>query len=421
MQALLLAETPAHLRHRLGADTPRGAVSAMAGLAAAVEAFAVAETDLFALATRSRLAHLLPDADPERLRVVASGCARSLRAQLALLPAPPPPAAPAVRVVSTPGDLAPAQLQVSTLLTAPPAPPLLAQLTVGQARACLAAAALLRTAAAADQPHTQPLQRAADTLTRRARSLTDISTACTRVHGPPSAAGVRAVQQTGEVLRYLQHAAAGALPPTDTAAVTLALLDFTSAGGQLLTSIHRVTSARLHHRRLQGAEPGCHVAGVGGRQPAGASAAAAHRDQRRAGPRSRFRHRLGFRTPAPPAAAGPANAEPSAIRCRDLCAALDPRVVEDPHWPALAAALARAERAGVDVDAVARAAVDDRPLPAEHPARSLHYRLVDACDVALTPAPAGLLPAAAPPTTERLPIPPPAVTPAPGPRPAVPR
>ena len=63
---------------------------------------------------------------------------------------------------------------------------------------------------------------------------------------------------------------------------------------------------------------------------------------------------------------------------------LDPRLVTDPHFPALAAALDRVELAGVDVTA-SLAAATAKPLPDAHTARALHYQLIQICPAASSP------------------------------------
>jgi hypothetical protein len=72
-------------------------------------------------------------------------------------------------------------------------------------------------------------------------------------------------------------------------------------------------------------------------------------------------------------------------RWQRTCEALDPRLLADPHWPALAGALDRVELAGVDVTTTLNAAVTEGPLPDEHTARTLHYRLVQMSSAAATP------------------------------------
>ncbi|RBY81532.1 hypothetical protein [Blastococcus sp. TF02A-26] len=70
---------------------------------------------------------------------------------------------------------------------------------------------------------------------------------------------------------------------------------------------------------------------------------------------------------------------------RQLLARIDPRLVSGPDWLPLAAALARAEAAGYDVAARLPALAAAAPLPARHPARELHWRLLDDCAAALPP------------------------------------
>ena len=75
-------------------------------------------------------------------------------------------------------------------------------------------------------------------------------------------------------------------------------------------------------------------------------------------------------------------------RWQQTLAALDPRLLDDPHYPALAAALDRIQLAGADVPAslaAAAAAVAAQPLPDAHAARALHWHLVDLCPAAITP------------------------------------
>lgn len=61
---------------------------------------------------------------------------------------------------------------------------------------------------------------------------------------------------------------------------------------------------------------------------------------------------------------------------------IDARLVRDPDWLPLAAALTRAAAAGYDV-AVRLPALAAAPLPDRHPARELHWRLLDDCPDAL--------------------------------------
>lgn len=100
--------------------------------------------------------------------------------------------------------------------------------------------------------------------------------------------------------------------------------------------------------------------------------------------------------PQPAAAGGPEQARPlpsappppspSPTDWRGDCSAIDARLLDDPHWPALQAALSRAHHVGLDVPG-ALAQLTAQPLPDHHPARALHYRLVEVCDAALTEPP----------------------------------
>ncbi len=102
-------------------------------------------------------------------------------------------------------------------------------------------------------------------------------------------------------------------------------------------------------------------------------------------------------------------------RWREICAAIDPRIVEDPHWHVLAAALDRAADTGLPVAETLNAMTADQQPPVDHPARRLHYRLITICDAAATP-PSSVTTTAAPntPTVGRsIGTPPAARTPAP--------
>lgn len=63
----------------------------------------------------------------------------------------------------------------------------------------------------------------------------------------------------------------------------------------------------------------------------------------------------------------------------DLAHALDPRLTAGPDWLPLAAALTRADAAGYDVLDRLPVLAAAGPLPARHPARELHFRLLDDC------------------------------------------
>ncbi|CRK54637.1 TrwC relaxase [Rhodococcus sp. RD6.2] len=65
----------------------------------------------------------------------------------------------------------------------------------------------------------------------------------------------------------------------------------------------------------------------------------------------------------------------AASRWRPLAESVEPRLLKDPFWPELADRLAAARRTGVDVHALVRRAVADRPLPTDLPAAALWWRL----------------------------------------------
>jgi hypothetical protein len=62
---------------------------------------------------------------------------------------------------------------------------------------------------------------------------------------------------------------------------------------------------------------------------------------------------------------------------------IDPRLVHGPDWSPLAAALDRAAAAGYDIVRRLPALAAAAPLPDRHPARELHWRLLDDCPAAL--------------------------------------
>ena len=62
-------------------------------------------------------------------------------------------------------------------------------------------------------------------------------------------------------------------------------------------------------------------------------------------------------------------------RWAPLAARIEPRIAADPYWPTLADRFTAADRAGVDVAALAVAVGQERPLPDEQPAAALWWRL----------------------------------------------
>ncbi len=66
--------------------------------------------------------------------------------------------------------------------------------------------------------------------------------------------------------------------------------------------------------------------------------------------------------------------------------AIDPRITADAFWPALAARLDLAHRAGIDVPALLSGAADGGPLPDEQPAAALWWRLAGELDLGVLDA-----------------------------------
>jgi hypothetical protein len=67
----------------------------------------------------------------------------------------------------------------------------------------------------------------------------------------------------------------------------------------------------------------------------------------------------------------------SDARIAQLGEALHPGITTDPHWPTLAQQLYLADREGLN-EAYLRSIATARPLPIDHPAAALAYRLIDA-------------------------------------------
>jgi N12 class adenine-specific DNA methylase/SAM-dependent methyltransferase len=78
----------------------------------------------------------------------------------------------------------------------------------------------------------------------------------------------------------------------------------------------------------------------------------------------------------PQAATHPRPPSPS-DRWQHLFRRSHPDVLADPHWPALAAQIDRIATTGADIAALVTQVTAERQLPAEHPARSLDYRLAN--------------------------------------------
>ncbi|WP_216917397.1 MobF family relaxase [Nocardia noduli] len=65
----------------------------------------------------------------------------------------------------------------------------------------------------------------------------------------------------------------------------------------------------------------------------------------------------------------------AAARWAPLAQRIEPRLTEDPYWPVLAEHLTRAARTGTDIDTLVHTVAAERPLPDEHPAAALWWRL----------------------------------------------
>ena len=91
--------------------------------------------------------------------------------------------------------------------------------------------------------------------------------------------------------------------------------------------------------------------------------------------------------PAEPEATSPRpviTAEWAAGSWHDVGVAVDPRLVTDRYWPALAVALERAWRAGYDVQQHLSRLAGEQPLAADNPAYDLQYRVIRECPDAHT-------------------------------------
>lgn len=86
-----------------------------------------------------------------------------------------------------------------------------------------------------------------------------------------------------------------------------------------------------------------------------------------------------------PAAGGPVAPTLAGRRWAATVEAIDPRLLTDPHYPTLAAALDRVALAGEDVpETLVKAAAST--LPETHPARALHFHLTEVSEAAMLPA-----------------------------------
>src|SRR5581483_11717993 len=89
------------------------------------------------------------------------------------------------------------------------------------------------------------------------------------------------------------------------------------------------------------------------------------------------------RTAAPAAAPALPGTSP-ATAWSQLAESIDPNLTQQPEWVALAAAISRAHSAGYDVDTHLPRLAAATPLPPQHSALDLHYRLITEVPVAAT-------------------------------------
>jgi hypothetical protein len=98
-------------------------------------------------------------------------------------------------------------------------------------------------------------------------------------------------------------------------------------------------------------------------------------------PTAATRHQPSHRAQANPSpvAAPPLTANPAPTqRWEALARSIRADLTTDRHWPALARSIDRAAANGVAVDQLLSRLATNQPLPDDHPARSLDFRLIDA-------------------------------------------
>jgi DNA primase catalytic core len=83
--------------------------------------------------------------------------------------------------------------------------------------------------------------------------------------------------------------------------------------------------------------------------------------------------------------AAPGPGAPPAQRWAALADSVHAGLSNDPYWPALARTIEQAAAGGSDVDALLPSLITGNPLPDEHPARSLDFRLIDAAGAVTRP------------------------------------
>ena len=175
----------------------------------------------------------------------------------------------------------------------------------------------------------------------------------------------RAAQVTPTIERVSDRLARRWVPVTASEAATL------TAAYQQLPDL--TATARLAYTALT--NPAHPIANPPDRPPLSLSTSPSATEVARPAPRP---------DPTPDPEAGPVPTL-AALRWHRTCLALDPRLLTDPHWPALAGALDRVELAGVNVTTTLAEVLTQGSLPEEHTARTLHYRLIQGYAAATTP------------------------------------
>jgi DNA primase catalytic core len=199
------------------------------------------------------------------------------------------------------------------------------------------------------------------------------------MHGPDALRG--ALSDPQPLARTLIEDRLAELLPTDTAPTAEAVVAATRAAADIIGALppeHWLEPITAVTRDLDAAPGAVHLAVIDAGHAWTAdprSLAETHLAQAARRP---------ARQPALAAAAGPAraasppgtHADPIHI-WQPLADSIDPKLTCEPDWPSLATAIARAHAAGYDVDQHLPRIAAKQPLPEQHPARELHYRLIN--------------------------------------------
>jgi len=410
--------------HLTGGDTswltdPAARWQAVAMLADAAEAIAVLDEDLTRVAAaggHATYAQQLHATSGTGLRAAAAEVARTARSGVLddrgmSTSRPIPTAHEAVLPLDRVEDLAVAQQRVAAQLDPRhglPGPTALQQIAIGQVRAHLSVVRILHAAGDGDPQRRADYLEAANACHARAHSLADIAATSDTVASLLGTRGdLRAVQQTGEILRLLTRAETGLTAESGT---TLAphVLAFARAGGPVVTAIDNAARTAVGERvylvpnTTEGIR-GAHLdlpwvpAVLLGETPEilDQTGRAVHRETGVSAALERVGQRVGAWDNPPPAADPPPDPQlrlaldqrprnrPESDaevqrRWRPVVDAINPAIPADPRWPALAVTLDRAQATGFDVHRDLPFVATGLPLPARHPVSELQYRLLAA-------------------------------------------